>query len=468
MTKYLEFRFFPMIVVVFLVAIYAVTDYSLIQCNFFIKCSSIESVFISQIDEKVVHLSNVRGVLANKITVYETRSNRVKDKEREIEETQANVDDKAREVRETLAADANANVTALTVEKTKLEGVVKTKREEANTLVADREKANTEIAAVRNQVSVRYSSRLLWVFLTAVFFVLCVAAIIVSRSVIKDSIPDEARRKRWLLCTTIGAMAFALAISLPVFLRNNYPSMQNSNYMSIVLPMYEKSFGGNGDLSLDVINFINAFGFAATIFILAASCSIIASVQKKKQVIASESAVEKAEAEALEDAAKTAEKVALTEESLTSGLPVTLKRSTPQPAAEVETYEKQKTNARIILYIGGLMLFVGMLRVKLIGDWHLAFVSSDPNNPYYKLLAEFLKSSLAVQAGFYTIILAAIYLPVVYVIQSRDVPPETKKEEARTGWSGFSLADVLPRLIAIISPFLAGPLLDFLKYFTNK
>jgi hypothetical protein len=435
MTKYLEFRFFPLVVVVFLVAVYAFSDYSFVQCKFFIQCTGVEGAVISQIDEKIVNLSNANTVLTDKIGVYETKSKRVRAKEQEIEETQASVDKKTQEIRDSLAADANANVTALTAEKTKLEGTVKTKREEANTLVADRDKANTEIAGIRNQVSTRYSSRLLWVFLTAVFFVLCVAAIIVSRSVINDSIADEGRRNKWLLFTMLGAIAFALAVSVPVFLR------WDSNYISIVLPMYEKSFGGNGDLSLDAINVINAIGFAATIFILAASCSLIASVQTKKQADSAEAAAKAGEQGAdLQDAA-------------------------PTPAAAFET---QKTNAKIILYIGGLMLFVGMLRVKLIGDWHLAFISSDPANPYYKLLAEFLKSSLAVQAGFYTIILAAIYLPVIYVIQSKDTLPAPKKEEQKsTGW-GISFADVLPRLIAIISPFLAGPLLDFLKYFTNK
>ena len=467
MTKYLEFRFFPLIVVVFLIAVYAVSDYSFIQCSaFFSKCRNIDTGIISQIDEKVVHLQNANAVLANKITAFETKSSRVKDKEREIEETQLSIDGKTKEIRDAQAADGNANVSVLNGEKTKLEAIVKTKREEANTLVADREKANTEIAAVRNQVSARYSSRLLWVFLTAVFFVLCVAAILVSQSVIRDSIREKGRQQRWLFWTTLGAISFGLFVSIPVFLRDSYPALKDSNYMSIVLPMYEKSFGGNGDLSLDVINFINAFGFAATIFILAASCSIIASVQKKKQAIASENAVDNAEAAAKADAAKAVEKAAAEANVAKPVEKANLEADAPAPEAP-ETFENQKSNARIILYIGGLMLFVGMLRVKLIGDWHLAFVSSDPANPYYKLLAEFLKSSLAVQAGFYTIILAAIYLPVVYVIQSKDVPAEAKKED-KTGWIGISFAEVLPRLIAIISPFLAGPLLDFLKYFTNK
>lgn len=439
MTKYLEFRFFPLIIVVFLVVVYAISDFSFIQCNFFVQCVPIDGSAISQIDEKVVDLKNINAVLENKSTIYKTKDNRVKDKEKEVEEKQAEVDKKTKEINDALAADGNANVTALTAEKTKLENTVKAKQTESNTLVADREKTNTEIAGVRNQVSARYSSRMLWVFLTAVFFVLCVAAIIVSRSVIKDSITDEGRRKRWLLLTTIGSIAFGLFVSLPVFFRTE------SNYMSIVLPMYEKSFGGNGDLSLDVVNFINAFGFAATIFLLAASCSIIASVQNKKQAVSAD-------------------------ETKADEQPADLPDGTQNKTAGVETdpFQTQKTNARMILYIGGLMLFVGMLRVKLVGDWHLVFVSTDPNNPYYKLLAEFLKNSLAVQAGFYTIILAAIYLPVMYVIQAKGGAVGVKKEEQKTGWAGFSLADVLPRLIAIISPFLAGPLLDLLKYFGNK
>lgn len=439
MTKYLEFRFFPLIVVVFLVAVYAVSDFSFIQCKAFVQCSEIDGTAVSQIDEKVVHLDNVNTVLTDKLTAYNTKAVRVKDKEGEIEETQVNVDKKAQEIKDTLSKDANANVSVLTNEKTKLESTVKTKREEANTLTSDREKSNSEIAGVRNQVSARYSSRLLWVFLTAVFFVLCVAAIIVSRSVIKDSITDAGSQNKWQLLTIIGAIAFALTVSLPVFLRTK------SNYMSIVLPMHEKSIGGNGDISIDVINFINAFGFAATIFLLVASCSIIASVQRKKQLVA------EGDAKASETSADLPNETA-----------------NPSAPAQTDPFQTQKTNARMILYIGGLMLFVGMLRVKLVSDWHLIFVSTDPNNPYYKLLAEFFKSSLAVQAGFYTIILAAIYLPVMYVIQSKDGAPAAKKEEQKTGAGVFSFAEVLPRLIAIISPFLAGPLLDLLKYFTNK
>lgn len=440
MTKYLEFRFFPLIVVVFLVAVYAVSDFSFIQCKAFLQCSEIDGTVISQVDEKVVNLANVKTVLENKLTAYNAKAARVKDKEGEIEETQVSVDKKTQEIKDTLSNDPNANVSALTNEKTKLEGAVKTKREEANTLTADREKSNSEIAGVRNQVSARYSSRLLWVFLTAVFFALCIAAIIISRSVMKDSITDTGRQSKWQLATFIGAVIFALAVSLPVFFRTK------SNYMSIVLPMHEKSFGGNGDLSIDVINFINALGFAATIFLLAASCSIIASVQRKKHLVAEENVKDPENSVDLQNAA--ANQIAA--------------------PAQNDPFQTEKTNARMILYIGGLMLFVGMLRVKLVSDWHLIFVSTDPNNPYYKLLAEFFKSSLAVQAGFYTIILAAIYLPVMYVIQSKDGAPAAKKEEQKSGAGVFSFAEVLPRLIAIISPFLAGPLLDLLKYFTNK
>jgi energy-converting hydrogenase Eha subunit E len=288
-----------------------------------------------------------------------------------------------------------------------------------------------------------------------------------------------------------------------------------------------------GDLSINAINFFNVFNFAASIFLLVASCSILyvlRETEKEKEQMTG--GIIKAEKRKVELTTKLAamdaeeaglinelEKAGAKKTDLTMKLAATIneaeKEELTAKLTELETEEKKlsseltnvivtksksiadfervekekidltiqlanlenktlnqyeylRERTQIILYIGAIMLFVGMLRVKLLTDWHLIFISKDLTNSSYLLLSEYFNSTLAIQAGFYTIVLAAIYLPVAYVIATKTKTDAAATVDTSKSWWWGSFTTILPRLLTIISPFLARPVVDLFNILTGQ
>lgn len=531
----------------------------------------------------------VRDVLNEKKGRLNTRTNRVAAKKGSMEDTQKSIDEKVQELK--LNKDETAKIITdnISIENTNtsnsntsngngntpkekiaklantkqkldeqkgiLEDKFKTEQKELETLEKDKNEVENDIIGVLSQISSRYSSRMTWIFLTAVFFMLCVAAIFVSGFVIWHSSSDW--RKVWL------GLTFSVATIFAIWTFNNELS-----YMSIVLPIFEQSVAKNGDLSINTVNFINVVGFFATIFLVSASCAILYAVRKttqsaetlesnkeilneKLKLVGKEigkkdlttqfdkadldiktftTALEKANAdnesltaqlEQKDSAIKALEeKLAIVDADIETLTPQLVKANADKVSfttqltqsesdivaltsqldtanADKATFESKLTNTdkeilqltdkvtklenetskvydtyreyiKIVLYVGALMLFVGMLRVKLLADWHLIFISLDPANAYYKILADFFTSSITVQAGFYTILLAVIYLPVAYAISVKTSSDVTTNEVKENGWWSVSFAELLPRIFAIISPVLAGPIVTLFNYLINK
>jgi hypothetical protein len=443
-----SYRFFPLISLACLVLVYAFSEITFVKC-WFDGCKNIETTNISQVDEKDKDLAKIPEQLKAKVLEFETKANRVDDKVKEIEITQTAIGIKIKEISNAGVANTNANTAntntenstantsksvntsaniagssvaklkILNDEKAKLDKTLETQRAELKVLIEDKDKTKSEILGIRTQVSERYSSRMIWVFLTGVFFLLCIAAIWISVSTIKESIEEE-KRSKWLLWSSGIAFVFAILLfsSVSIFPKDNY--------MSIMIPMFNQSIHTYGDIPFQVINFFNVLGNAATIFLVFASCAVLSDILKKKDANGSKN-----------------------------------------PPSPLNTFEDNEQNIRAILYVGALMLFVGLLRFKLLTDWHLIFVSTDHSNEFYTLLANYFKSSIGVQAGFYSILLAVIYLPVAYAIPSKDVPtPPSPNLLEKIGLPFPS--DFLTRLITVLSPFLAGPLAELFKFLVGK
>lgn len=87
-----------------------------------------------------------------------------------------------------------------------------------------------------------------------------------------------------------------------------------------------------------------------------------------------------------------------------------------------------------------------------------------------KIGADFLSGILAIEGGFYTLVLVAVYLPAAVVLQRRarvlDALPvdeaEKEKQLQQYGLS-FSFTESLPRILAILGPTLVGPVGELLN-----
>lgn len=139
---------------------------------------------------------------------------------------------------------------------------------------------------------------------------------------------------------------------------------------------------------------------------------------------------------------------------------------------EQETLLEQVDHLRIVLYVATLLLIVGILRMSAVLNWSLSFL---PQNSV-DAASSFFATFTFVISSSYTILLASIYLPAYYILKQKAVElvrtgaaaDDKLLESFKSEFFTFSIKDSLPRIVAIIAPFLTGTLTEqFLKTFTD-
>jgi hypothetical protein len=142
-----------------------------------------------------------------------------------------------------------------------------------------------------------------------------------------------------------------------------------------------------------------------------------------------------------------------------------LKREEPQEG--IVLLSRRMKFLRLILYTGTFLLITTILHKKSIYQWSLAYISQD--EAILSVAREFVLSLLTLEGGFYTMVLAAAYFPAAFVLQRRaqlliDGSVEETEKEKKLQELGmtFSFRESLPRILAILGPFLTGPIGEFL------
>jgi uncharacterized membrane protein YhdT len=121
---------------------------------------------------------------------------------------------------------------------------------------------------------------------------------------------------------------------------------------------------------------------------------------------------------------------------------------------------------RIVLYVATLLLVVGVLRMQSVMEWVLSFVKPEDA----AILSGLTGVASSVTGAFYSLVLAAIYLPSAYILRARAegmiaevaAPLEVKKEIRESAVLSHSLESVVPRIAALLGPLLAGPFANLL------
>jgi hypothetical protein len=129
------------------------------------------------------------------------------------------------------------------------------------------------------------------------------------------------------------------------------------------------------------------------------------------------------------------------------------------------------------LYVSTVILVVGIILERALFQWTLAFIWRDER--LVKAAENFLANVLAVDGGYFTLLLAMVYLPAFVILRKRaelllPLPeekltsadlllplPERKLKSAevlKKYGLDFSFTDSLPRVLAILAPLLAGPI----------
>ena len=509
--KSISSSFIPLAIITILFVIYLIFNLLFAQC-YGINCNPINTDLISGVDNtNTLKLSDAANKLTNKIAVLQTESNNLnnritsqKTKENDIANIKEKIAIEQRNISNIKSANANADTNAQQSNVNTFNANLNAHNAELAVFVVNTNKAlqdkNTtaqEVKTVDSQISKRYSSRMIWVFLTMVFSMLCLASIGFSGNVIYKSFSNEELsnllkdkeyykfifQNNGLYYNYLTAL---ISIGIAVF-------AWRYDFMSVVEPLYANSLEAGGDLARSGINVFNVILIAAIIWLVVACCSILYKVQKITQEITKP---------------VTTSDVSMKTEEITN--PATIsdvrtKNETPSDVSKkyLDTlkYQKQELTKQLsaagdapksdlvdkinnvntektevekrlgrydiwrkylqtILYISGGMLFVGLLRINTLSDWHLLFVSPE----FSDSLKDFFKYSFSIQAGFYTILLAVIYLPVSYMIPDTPKSPNVEDSINEQGFLA-TINNFLPNLLAIILPLLADPVANLLKYF---
>lgn len=365
------------------------------------KCGSGQSTALYQLDRKTANLSNINATLEEEYAKLEANSNSNSANTAVKNVPPAPTEAKKETVRDPKGVSPAAKAGAANSANANAETPKQTASPAATPKsLTEKEKLEQEI---RGKAAARYSFKNYWIFLSGILLFLSFAAVAVGLNIL---LHFYSNRMKWVWIS--ASLVAALAAS-------GWICFHLDKYMALILPMLDQSLAQAPEMKW-WIHFFNVGGLAATAFFVVASAGLYWHVSVKKET-----------------------------------------------ATKQTSYDDERLFAKTILYVGAAMLFVSMLRMDLMFDWHLNYVADHLRDG----LSKFFSSVLAVQAAFYTILLGIVYLPFASLPKKGDAAKEKAGEPTAGGKMFAILPDPLPKLLAIISPFLAGPIAELVKFFTG-
>ncbi|MCM3871344.1 MAG: hypothetical protein ND895_11720 [Pyrinomonadaceae bacterium] len=252
----------------------------------------------------------------------------------------------------------------------------------------------------------RYGGRITWLFLRLVYLISCLTAFAVACFVIYRSFAHKGKRAIiWVFVIVI-----VLLTGFGVLLYKH-----PAEYMSIFLDLFKLTIENDLNNITELMARLNSFGFAACLSVVLAICAILYSPDSN---------------------------------------------SSPDGLKQLSSKMKY---LQLMLYVGTIVLVAGVLLIRSLYQWSLAFVSQ--NDQAIKVAESFYSKLLASEGGFFTLMLIAVYLPAALILRRRadslDGLPEksSDKEQLLKDYNlTFSFTESLPRLLAILGPLLAGPI----------
>jgi hypothetical protein len=285
----------------------------------------------------------------------------------------------------------------------------------ATLLTADTNRLRENNAGNRTVQATRYGSRISWVFFVLTYMLLSLVALVLAFGLIYKIFSDGNKRPSWWVAITLAVSA---AVGFTLY-------KNPESYMNTLKALIEKTVIVDMTNIVQMMNLIHSIGFASSFALVLASCAILLPIRNN---------------------------------------------SSPKGLKELSI---RMNYLRTVLYVGTLILVVGVLLMRSIFQWALAFISQTEAGAE-KIVESFTSSIVSAEAGFYTLILAGVYLPAAAVLQWRarslkELPEQSSEKDKVLHEYGltFSLTESLPRIIAILAPFLVGPVGDLLKHLPN-
>ena len=261
-----------------------------------------------------------------------------------------------------------------------------------------------KLIKARERTALIYSGRLNFLFLLMIYLSVCVFAFVVGCYVIWKSIAHaNIRPLRWVVA------AIAISIGAGVFLYGN-----PQYYLRIFVPLINATIREDLPATEQLLVLVNSFGFAVALLLTLASCATL------------------------------------------------YPRNAGTYPEGLKQIAVQMKHLRLVLYVGTFMLVSGVLLIRSVYQWSLAFGLREAEA--VKAAEGFFAVLLAVEGGYFTLLLAAVYVPAAFILRHRadfltGLPqPEAEKEKELQNYNlSFSFMQSLPRIAAILGPLLAGP-----------
>jgi hypothetical protein len=156
--------------------------------------------------------------------------------------------------------------------------------------------------------------------------------------------------------------------------------------------------------------------------------------------------------------------------SLAAAACATLWRRDVNGQQDKEQVLKRVRLMRPILIVAAATLVIAILRLSVTHAWATSHLP--PESDLAKNLAGLTTGIVGSMGIVYTLLVAAIYLPAVLMLRARvtkmaAAEPDPEKCLADHGLN-LSFSKLLPRVIVLLSPLLAGPLGDLLVRATRE
>lgn len=314
------------------------------------------------------------------------------------------------------------------------------------------EDENEDLKQIRTVMADRYNGRLVAMFLIAANALFCFIAFFVFFFLIKKSLGDKF---------AVGVVAVSLLIGVFFGFKDSMPLMEP------VLENTIKILVGGMSGILNVIRTLNSIAYAATLAFVFTICSILYSKNSIEEDVVEFEQPNPAPPENSQNPADN--------ENVNFAPPVETdeqKKKRTDLDKKLQNLSNKKGDLETVLYIGTILLVVGVLRMSAMSSWSLTFMTPGT----VEIAKTFFAHLTTVIGGFFTLLLIVTYLPAIYILQQHGKmlledsakkgiePTETSEKTDFT----FSLTESLPRIIAIAAPLLTGPIADLLNFFSPK
>ncbi|HQU84757.1 MAG TPA: hypothetical protein PKY59_16580 [Pyrinomonadaceae bacterium] len=479
----------PAISVVLILLLYLFTNSAFIKCAN-VQCQKFDGSLVSQVKPsvKLSEASNNINALKEDIG-KQTKS--YADKNSAKTEIEGNLADANKQLREEQLKQANAviandnnstvyekNANALKMRVLVFTEEAKLAGNNTNTALGELKTKQDALKETVNNISSRYTKRLYWLFFSALVLVFTVIGIVISLKVLM-LLPKE--KSHWVSVAIL--LGFAFYIILVVL---------DLNYISLTESFYQTSLIDNGDISLRWLSITNSTVFPVIVFFAFAGGAIIYMSKNPNQTEFEELEYKKNIYE-INNTLLSLENLEIVSPPITSppitSPPITSPPITSPPDAiedekttlneklielkaalaerlkkPVDFQEILRNYSKMILYVGSVLIFAGLTRMKILGEWHQLFTAPE----FTSGLASFFNSMVAVQGAFFSMLLTGLYLPMAYSIPPSQGTPDGISETFSEQGFFATIKAYAPRFVALMLPFVSGYLSDLFNFITDS